>query len=96
MTLEEKYFKQIKGYYDPEGRLVRFPSKRPLREMALAKVAQGFEEGRAYTEKEVNAVIQTHIAFSDVELVRRELFQAGWLDRLRDGSQYWKPHREEP
>ncbi len=96
MTLEEKYLKQIKGYYDPDGRLVQFPSKKPLREMALAKLAQGFEEDRTYTEKEVNAIIQTQIAFSDVELVRRELFQTGRLDRLRDGSQYWKPHREEP
>ncbi len=96
MTLEEKYRKQIKGYYDPNGRLVQFPSKKPLREMALAKIAQGFDEGRNYTEKEVNAIIQSQIVFSDVELVRRELFQTGWLDRLRDGSQYWKPHREEP
>lgn len=42
------------------------------------------------SEKEVNAIISQNIAFSDVELLRRELIEAHLLSRLRDGSRYWK------
>lgn len=55
----------------------------------LRKIAERFEPGRKYTEKEVNAVIQDAILFSDHELIRREMFMYHILDRLRDGSAYW-------
>ena len=43
-----------------------------------------------YTEKEVNAIIKQNISFSDIELVRREMFQLKLIGRLRDGSAYWR------
>ena len=44
---------------------------------------------RKYTEKEINEIIRSHIAFSDIELIRREMFQYKLIGRLRDGSEYW-------
>lgn len=84
------YQKKLGNYYDSEGHLLALPTKRPMRVIALAKLAEGFEFDKSYTEKEVNAIIRQRIAFSDIELVRRELFQAKLLGRVKDGSVYWR------
>lgn len=91
--MEEKYQKQLSNYYDEAGMLKQYPSKRPLRELVLAKLAQRFEQGVKYTEKEINEVIQSQIAFSDYELIRRELYQYHVLNRKKDGSEYWLEER---
>ena len=85
-----EYQHKLAVYYDEEGRLTQYPGKRPLRELALLKIADCFEPDRKYTEKEVNEIIRENISFSDVELIRREMFQSKLLGRLRDGSQYWR------
>ncbi len=92
MTQEQReaYEKKLGMYYDAQGRLKQYPSKRPLREIALSKIAAHFEKDRIYTEKEVNEIIRQSISFSDVELIRREMFEKKLIGRLRDGSQYWK------
>lgn len=85
----EKYKGKLANYYDEEGKLVQYPSKRPLRILALLKVAEDFEKERTYTEKEVNEVIRKNITFSDHELIRREMYQYKIMNRLPNGSQYW-------
>ena len=77
MTQEQReaYEKKLGMYYDAQGRLKQYPSKRPLREIALSKIAAHFEKDRIYTEKEVNEIIRQSISFSDVELIRREMFE---------------------
>ena len=44
---------------------------------------------RKYTDKEIHAIIRQNIAFTDIELIRREMFQYRLIGRLRDGSEYW-------
>ena len=78
------------NYYDSQGRLSQYPTKKPMRVVALTKIADCFEFGRKYTEKEVNEIIKKNISFSDIELVRREMFQLKLIGRLRDGSAYWR------
>lgn len=85
----DKYIEKLKRYYDSDNKLTQYPSKRPMRMIALATIAEKFESEKKYTEKEVNEIIKASIVFSDVELVRRELFQYKFLGRLRDGSEYW-------
>lgn len=85
----EKYDRKMEHYYDSEGLLTQYPSKRPMRIMALAKIAEKVEREVIYTEKQINDIIKTSISFSDIELIRREMFQYKMLNRLRDGSQYW-------
>ena len=89
MPTNGEYMKKVNHYYDENDLLMQYPSKRPMREIVLAKIAETFEEETDYTEKEVNAIIKEHIAFSDIELIRRELFQYKILGRLKDGSKYW-------
>ena len=90
LSLQLAYQKKMGNYYDSEGRLLQYPTKKPMRIIALTKIADCFEWDRKYTEKEVNAIIQQNIAFSDIELILREMFQLKLIGRLRDGSAYWR------
>lgn len=89
-NMQIMYQNKLAGYYDSEGRLSQYPSKRPMRQMALSKIANCFEKDRKYTEKEVNEIIRSNISFTDVELIRREMYQCKLIGRLRDGSEYWR------
>lgn len=83
------YHKKMDNYYDSNERLIQYPSKRPMRIIALTKIAEQIDANRKYTEKEINEIIKSHIAFGDIELIRREMYQYKFLGRLRDGSEYW-------
>lgn len=83
------YYSKLDNYYDSDGRLIQYPSKKPMRIIALIKIVKQIDETRKYTEKEINEIIRMHIVFSDIELVRREMFQYRLIGRLRDGSEYW-------
>lgn len=85
----QQYGKKLSNYYDSDGRLTQYPSKKPMRIFALIKIVEEMDRDRKYTEKEINEIIRLHIAFSDIELIRREMFQYKFLGRLRDGSEYW-------
>ena len=68
---------------------MQYPSKRPMRIMVLIRIIEQMDANRKYTEKEINEIIKLHIAFGDLELIRREMYQYKLLGRLRDGSEYW-------
>ncbi len=69
-----------------DGRLVQLPSKRSRRLIVLDRLAQEFEPGEHYTERQVNAILA---AFdSDVAALRRYLVDEGFLDRVR--GEYWR------
>ena len=90
LSLKTAYQKKMSSYYDAEGKLIQYPSKKPMRVIALTKIADCLEKDRKYTEKEVNEIIRQNISFTDIELIRREMFQYGLIGRLRDGSEYWR------
>ena len=77
----------LRQYLDETGRLKQYPTRRKLRQVALAWLAGQVLPGRDYTEKEVNAVIGDF--YGDICLLRRELVDFRFLDRERDGSRYW-------
>lgn len=85
----QTYHKKLAHYYDSDGRLIQYPSKRPMRILALIKIAEQIDASRKYTEKEINEIIRQRIAFQNIELIRRELYEYSFLGRLRDGSEYW-------
>ena len=90
LSMQVTYQKKMANYYDSQGRLTQYPTKKPMRLIALKRIADCFEYDRKYTEKEVNEIIKQNISFSDVELIRREMFQLKLIGRLRDGSEYWR------
>ena len=85
----EQYIEKLRRYYDSDNRLTQYPSKKPMRILALIQIALKISPERKYTEKEVNRIIRDSITFSAIELIRREMFQYRLIGRLRDSSEYW-------
>ena len=69
-----------------KGRLVHMPTKRSKRLVLLEEIAQRFEPGIRYTERQVNASLSE--VDSDTATLRRYLVDNGFLDRA-DGE-YWR------
>ncbi len=83
-----KYFAD--GLYGP---LTSFPKQEKRRVAVLRHMAGDFEQGRIYSEKEVNQVIEAR--YADFVTMRRFLIEYGFMDRLPDGSEYWVKQTEE-
>ncbi|HET9976046.1 MAG TPA: DUF2087 domain-containing protein [Burkholderiaceae bacterium] len=76
--------------FDAQGRLLRWPGKRPEQVLALWCLWMAFDAKRPYSEREVNEVINAHHAFGDHCLLRRELVEADLLARTPGGERYRK------
>ena len=85
----------LRSFRDAQGRATAWPTTRRDRQLLIEYMASRFEPGRDYTEKEVNAVLleRMHPIFKDYAIIRRELYDNGYLDRERDGSRYWRTDR---
>jgi hypothetical protein len=71
-----------------DGRFVGFPAKRSRRLPLLDLAAQAFEPGETYSASEVDrALARWH---PDTSTLRRYLVDEGFLDRLADGSRWWR------
>ncbi|MGD8752509.1 MAG: metalloregulator ArsR/SmtB family transcription factor [Anaerolineales bacterium] len=79
--------KVIKDYSLPDGRLKSLPSQRKKLEAVLRYIAQNFETGVHYSEKEINEILGRF--HEDVTSLRRDLIEYRILDRERSGSRYW-------
>ena len=71
-----------------DGRLSGLPSKRSRRLPLLDLVAQDFEPGRTYSAGEVKAALERW--FPDTTTLGRYLVDEGFMDRLPDGSHWWR------
>ena len=88
--------KGIKQFLDDEGRVKSWPAKTAPREEIFRYLYEKFDDGRNYTEHEVNAILGNWHSFGDLFLLRRGLIESAWLMRFRDGSRYWKnPDKKE-
>jgi hypothetical protein len=73
---------------EPDGTIKRLPSQPSQLKVILNYLVQAFTPNVDYTEKEVNTIIRRfHV---DVSGLRRDLVDAGLMDRERDGSRYWR------
>lgn len=88
LTVEENE-KIIMNYFE-EGdtlRLKILPSKEKKKIAVLRKITESFDSSKKYSEKELNDIIK--FIYDDIATIRRYLIQYGFLDRTKDGSQYW-------
>ena len=69
-----------------DGRLVRIPTKQAQRRIVLDRLAQEFDVGTRYTERQVNAILRRF--HDDVAALRRYLVDEEFLDRAR--GEYWR------
>jgi hypothetical protein len=78
--------KAILDRFFRDGRLVLMPTRRTKRLLVLDQVAQVFELGRTYPEREVNALLGA--LHPDVAALRRYLVDEHFL--TREGGVYWR------
>lgn len=73
-----------------DGRLLRLPAQRSRRLAVLEHVAQAFQPGLRYSEKEVDGVLRAWCAGGQTDHVtlRRHLVDEGLLSR--EGGEYWR------
>ena len=69
-----------------DGPLTTYPGREKRRLIILRQLAERFVPHRAYSEKEVNAILSA--AYEDHVLLRRQLIDYGFLSRRPDGSEY--------
>lgn len=81
----------LKGYLDENGKFDRFPGKKQKKKQAamLEALAQKFEFGKNYSEKEVNEILNQFHSFNDPATLRRLMFGSKLLNRTLDGRNYW-------
>lgn len=86
---EEENDKVLKQYFPEElgGGLKEFPKKEKRKIIILKHIIKRFDVDKKYTEKEVNSILEE--IYSDYVTIRRYLIEYGFMDRERDGSQYW-------
>ncbi len=86
---EEENDKTIKMYFPQgvDGPLKTFTMKEKNRIVVLRQLVKRFNNERIYTEKEVNEVLKS--AHDDFATLRRYMIEYGFMERKRDGSQYW-------
>jgi biotin operon repressor len=73
--------------YVENGRLKHIPTRYKKLQSVLRWLAMQFEADVIYTEREVNTILSRY--HEDYARLRRELIEAGFLRRERDGTRYW-------
>ncbi len=68
------------------GRLTQIPSQLARRRVVLDRLAQEFDVGSRYSERQVNAILRRF--HEDVASLRRFLVDEGFLDRA--AGEYWR------
>lgn len=89
-AITEKENAEILGEYFPnglEGPLRSLPIREKKRVAILRHLVTFFDSETRYTEKQVNEVLKRF--HHDCAMLRRNLIEYGFLDRIADGSAYW-------
>jgi hypothetical protein len=68
-------------------KLKLFSAKEKKKIVTLRKIAQQFETGKVYTEKELNRILKD--IYDDYPTLRRYLIEYGFMERSTDCMQYW-------
>jgi hypothetical protein len=77
---------KIDQFFREDGSLISIPAKSVKRMAVLSRIAQNFEEGRLYPEKELNAIISRY--HDDTAAIRRYMIENAILER-DSTSTYW-------
>lgn len=87
---EEEYQKTLRNCFASLKplRLEQIPAKEKKKLIIISHIAKQFDNGRDYSEKEINAILK-EIYPHDYTILRRYLVDYHFLDREPNGSRYW-------
>jgi hypothetical protein len=86
--LDDKSKKVLKAYLNADGSIRQIPNQPAKLQVILNYLIQAFAPDTNYTEKEVNQILRRF--HEDTAGLRRDLVDANMLDRISDGSRYWR------
>jgi len=75
----DAYRKKVIETFMRQGRLTQMPAQRSKQQILLERLAEEFEPGREYTEREVNRILVEF--YDDVAVLRRGLVDQGLMER---------------
>jgi hypothetical protein len=88
--------KRLLRMFDPEGKLIRWPSKHSQQELCLWVIWSKLPARHVFTEKEINLQLNDNHLFGDHPLLRRWLCDYGMMSRTRDGREYRRVEKRPP
>jgi hypothetical protein len=88
LDLEKKTRKVLAAYLRADGSIKQIPLQADKLRILLNFLVNAFTPRVNYTEKEVNTLLRRFN--EDTAGLRRDLVDAGLLDREADGSRYWR------
>lgn len=88
--------KRLLKFFDPAGRLIRWPSKRSQQELCLWVIWSRLPARQVFTEKEMDQLLKDNHLFGDHTLIRRWLCDYGMMNRTRDGREYRRVEKRPP
>jgi hypothetical protein len=86
--LDDVSKKVLKAYLNADGTIKQIPNQPAKLQVILDYLVQAFAPNTNYTEKEVNQILRRF--HEDTAGLRRDLVDARMLDRISDGSRYWR------
>lgn len=86
--------KTLQKLLNQEGQVIRWPTKPKEKTLVIEYLATKFSSHEDYSERDVNELLKRWHTFSDWALLRRELFERGFLDRDKNGSSYWRTDKK--
>lgn len=91
-----KDYSTISTYIGEDGKFTQMPGKRAKKKQALMLqfLSEKFEQGKVYSEKEVNDILNQHHSFQDPASLRRLMWGSGLINRTLDGRSYWLPEQD--
>lgn len=82
--------------FDGQGRLIQWPGKRQVQELALWAMWAALPAEAVMEERDVNGALNHIHLFEDAALLRRSLIGLGLLERNLDGSDYRRTEQRPP
>ena len=80
----------LRPFLDRNGLVTHWPAKQKGQRAVLAYLIAKFTLNRAYTETEVNDLLNTWHTYNNPAHLRRALVDAALLQRTANGAQYWR------
>jgi hypothetical protein len=79
----------LAAHLNPDGTIKTVPLNAAKLQVILEYLLDAFTVGANYTEKEVNMILARF--HPDTAGLRRDLIHAGMLERVSNGTRYWRP-----
>jgi GNAT superfamily N-acetyltransferase len=85
--------KGLQKLLNEDGHVTRWPVKPKEKALVIEYLASKFSKVEEYSEHDVNNLLNQWHTFSDWALLRRELFERGFLAREANGFTYWRTEK---